>query len=116
MGVTGLLIYCDGVFVQVLEGEKPAVEKLFSTISDDNRHDTVDIIAHGEIEERIFPSWEMAYLETTPDEFDDRVGLKGTLDRGEALERLKGDESQIKKVLYDFASSLADGGQASTSD
>lgn len=38
LNVTGLLLHIDGGFMQVLEGEKHVVEKLYSRIAADRRH------------------------------------------------------------------------------
>ena len=37
-GLTGMLIYCDGNFMQVLEGEPDVVDATFARISNDPRH------------------------------------------------------------------------------
>lgn len=42
--ISGLLIYADGIFIQVLEGNQPQVHQLFEKICDDNRHDSVEIV------------------------------------------------------------------------
>ena len=37
-GLTGMLLFHDGCFFQVLEGEAAIVERTFATISNDTRH------------------------------------------------------------------------------
>ena len=39
--ITGLLIYADGIFIQVLEGPSEAVHTLYEKIRDDRRHEEV---------------------------------------------------------------------------
>lgn len=53
------LIYKDGNFIQVLEGEEPVVRKLFEKIWRDARHKLVSIIHAGSLDERQFPDWSM---------------------------------------------------------
>ena len=38
LNITGMLLYKDGIFMQLLEGDETEVRKLFSTIKHDNRH------------------------------------------------------------------------------
>jgi hypothetical protein len=52
--------------LQLLEGDKNKVENLFNIISKDSRHREVTLIFEENINERIFPSWSMAFHE-----FDD---------------------------------------------
>ena len=65
-GVTGLLLYKDGCFMQALEGEEEAVIMLFSKTSRDPRHHHVIPLIHEPIEQRHFPDSAMAFrdLET----------------------------------------------------
>jgi len=52
--VTGILLYIQGKFIQVLEGEKTAVNKLYTKIAGDGRHKKVTIVIEGESKERMF--------------------------------------------------------------
>ena len=61
LGLTGMLLYKDGNFMQVLEGEKEAVTKLAAIIERDPRHKRVLILLRGTSEERLFPNWTMGF-------------------------------------------------------
>lgn len=61
-GVTGALLYYDGRFVQVLEGEAAAVEQCFSRIRTDPRHEQVTPLHREPIEAARFPQWSMRYV------------------------------------------------------
>ncbi|GAB4405548.1 MAG: BLUF domain-containing protein [Bacteriovoracaceae bacterium] len=61
IGVTGMLIYQSSIFLQLLEGDRESVQKLFNKIKADKRHDQVIILYEGQTEERLFPHWTMAY-------------------------------------------------------
>lgn len=61
-GVTGLLLFHDGCFFQVLEGDKESVQRTFAAISPDNRHTGVIILESRPIVERGFPHWTMGYV------------------------------------------------------
>lgn len=58
-GVTGVLFFADGNFIQALEGPKQAVEETFARISRDPRHYQILELYRAPIEERNFPDWSM---------------------------------------------------------
>ena len=59
-GITGLLVYGGGMFLQWLEGPRPAVEALMATLSTDPRHETiVRLQVLDGLKERLYPSWVM---------------------------------------------------------
>ena len=60
-GITGILMYRQGVFTQVLEGEESLVRQLFERIAQDPRHREVEIRLAETIQERSFPNWSMGY-------------------------------------------------------
>lgn len=60
-GITGILVYCNKHFFQILEGEKEVVESLFSKISIDPRHDNVIKLQSTFVEKRQFEKWNMAF-------------------------------------------------------
>ena len=61
LGITGLLLYRDGHFLQYLEGPADAVEDVYNRISRDRRHELPQIVGAGQIQTRIFPEWSMGY-------------------------------------------------------
>jgi hypothetical protein len=60
-GVTGMLLYDYGAFLQILEGRKCDVEEVYSAIERDVRHCDIKIIEKREIDSRQFNAWTMAY-------------------------------------------------------
>ena len=60
-GITGLLLYQDRIFLQVLEGDEQAVFALFAKISRDSRHHHVIPLIRKRIEERDFADSAMAF-------------------------------------------------------
>ena len=61
-GVTGALCFSEGVFIQVLEGGRTAVSKLYNRIANDARHSDVVLLNYDEIEERRFSGWSMGQV------------------------------------------------------
>ncbi|MCK2026133.1 BLUF domain-containing protein [Microbacterium sp. SSW1-47] len=83
--ITGLLLYREGEFVQILEGEEGVVEALMTRIAEDPRHHDVRVLLREPLHERRFADWTMGYqpmvaaeprlAEGYRDSFDDlRVG------------------------------------------
>lgn len=66
LGITGLLLYKHGNFLQVIEGREETVNGLFDTIRKDPRHRRVIPVVREEIKERDFPDWSMAFREIDP--------------------------------------------------
>ena len=60
-GITGLLLYRDGQFLQYLEGPQDAVGTTYEHIRMDIRHHSARLVGKGRLEGRIFPQWWMGY-------------------------------------------------------
>lgn len=73
-GVTGILVYGNECFMQVLEGEEAAVRSLYEHIKGDARHRDVTAYADKAITQRAFGDWSMAFHATTPRQFEALVG------------------------------------------
>jgi hypothetical protein len=61
LGITGMLLYRGGNFLQVLEGEEAVVEERFKVIMDDPRHYQVTLLLKRPVPERQFEKWEMGF-------------------------------------------------------
>jgi hypothetical protein len=61
-GITGILCQGQGVFIQILEGERSNVNRLYATIIKDKRHQNVELVSIEEIQTRRFPEWSMAHV------------------------------------------------------
>src|SRR3954468_5458514 len=61
VGITGMLLYRDGNFMQVLEGEESAVAAAYDRISKDRRHDGLITMLKEPIATRDFGDWSMGF-------------------------------------------------------
>jgi hypothetical protein len=61
-GITGVLCYGGGVFLQAIEGGRKAVNNLYNHIVDDKRHTDVELLHYEEISERRFGGWTMGQV------------------------------------------------------
>jgi len=61
-GITGILCYGGGIFLQAIEGGRMAVSDLFGHIQKDVRHKDVVLLHYEEIFERRFGGWTMGQV------------------------------------------------------
>ena len=62
VGVTGVLCFSGSIFLQVLEGGRSQVSKLYNRIAQDARHTDVVLLSYEEIDERSFAGWSMGQV------------------------------------------------------
>ena len=61
-GITGILCYGGGIFIQAIEGGRLAVSELYGHIQRDKRHKDVALLQFEEITERRFSGWTMGQV------------------------------------------------------
>jgi hypothetical protein len=94
LGVTGMLLYHEGSFLQALEGNEPIVEGLYAKIGKDKRHHRVVTLLRREVEDRYFDQWQMGFatMKTVPASmpgYSDYLRLRGDpVQSGNAAARL----------------------------
>lgn len=74
--ITGILLYIDGDFLQVLEGKKENIDCLFEKIKRDKRHQGIIVVYEGEKVKRDFPEWSMAFRSTNYETLRDLSGFE----------------------------------------
>ncbi len=102
-GITGMLLYWQGTFVQALEGERKQVCRLADAISQDRRHGAFFICSRQQIAVRQFAGWSMGFRDldvaATSGGRNDYVEPDDwTLTR----ELIEGNPSLVKKLLLQF--------------
>lgn len=61
-GITGILCYGGGIFLQAIEGGRMAINQLYGHIQRDARHRDVVLLQYEEISERRFSGWTMGQV------------------------------------------------------
>ncbi len=61
-GITGILCYGGGIFLQAIEGGRNAISELYGHIQKDARHKDVVLLHYEEISERRFGGWTMGQV------------------------------------------------------
>ncbi|KNZ32652.1 MAG: hypothetical protein AD742_10545 [Methylibium sp. NZG] len=67
-GISGVLCQGQGLYLQVLEGERSAVHALYARIVADRRHKDVEMLQLEEITERCYPEWSMALVDLSEED------------------------------------------------
>lgn len=65
LGISGMLVFHTGSFLQILEGEQQAVFALYDKIERDHRHRNVKVLLRTEINERSFGEWKMGFYDAS---------------------------------------------------
>ena len=74
-GITGMLIYGNGTFLQCVEGEPNDVEQLLEKIKIDSRHKDFKILSDIKIQNRLFSKWDMGFERLTEESTTEVPGL-----------------------------------------
>ena len=100
--ITGMLLYEDGTFLQVLEGENDIIESTYQRIAADKRHHKIMLIARFEIDHRSFHDWEMGFFDASGGKLLQLPGYSNFLSRKTVeLENLE-DGDKAREVLLNF--------------
>jgi hypothetical protein len=97
--MSGILVYCEGNILQVLEGEETAINILYKRIELDQRHSGMIVLQNRAIEKRNFTDWSMGFKSASKEEF---VQLEGYFDLKRNFTFEGGTPSAIKGILKDF--------------
>lgn len=63
VGITGMLVFGDSMFLQVLEGSRRLVSQTYNRILLDKRHVNAELIDFSEIDHRNFAVWSMKLVQ-----------------------------------------------------
>lgn len=99
--ITGILLYAEGSFFQVLEGEADAVDETFARIARDPRHADIVVVVREPIHHRSFPDWSMGFASLTGAEVDELVGASGEILRPAAFAHVT--PGRARKLIEAFA-------------
>ena len=100
--VTGLLLYIDGGFLQVLEGDRTALHDLYALIAKDTRHRDAKVLLDEEAP-RNFGRWSMGFRAVRPETSE--PGLAGiTKEAVRGLIRSGGAKRILEILIQTFQS------------
>jgi hypothetical protein len=100
LGLTGMLLYAEGSFFQVLEGPAAVVDALFAKIERDQRHDQVTQIIREPISRRYFDAWTMGFYKVSHEELAGMSGVNDFFGKDRAVVSV--DTARAMKLLAAF--------------
>lgn len=101
LGLTGMLLYCNRSFLQVLEGEEHVIDELYQKIMSDPRHTQLATIIREPIPKRYFENWSMGFRSLTTEEISEIEGVNDFYQDRSCLANL--DRGRARKLLAAFA-------------
>lgn len=100
--VTGLLLYHEGQFMQLLEGEAAVIRALYDVIEKDSRHTGIFKLADKPIEARSFPDWSMAFKPVDDEAFRQLQGYSDPATLDTAPDGLSGADALLLNIMRTF--------------
>ena len=98
--ITGLLVYFDGTFIQMLEGKKEDVLETFERIGDDDRHEQIIKLFFGDTDKRHFPNWKTALQVLDEATFSKIESYESLAEGNRFLQELNDDHVGLKMLRY----------------
>ena len=108
LGVTGLLMYANSTFLQVVEGEDDVVDNLVERICADERHEEIQMLRRTEIDERRYGQWSMGYNEVSEQDLEETEGLRNFSAEDFDFSLLVDNESVVDTLLERYRQSQWD--------
>ncbi|WP_417700525.1 BLUF domain-containing protein [Pseudophaeobacter sp.] len=106
--ISGLLMYHDGSFLQVLEGEREAVEACVTRIAANPNHKQFLRLVQGEVSDRLFPAWSMGFARPEDLGDQDKNALTGLDQVLEELPRLRSLDHRVATLIRSFFATHSD--------
>ncbi len=106
-GISGVLVFVDGAFLQILEGEKGDVLELMARIERDPRHHDIKVFSEQEVDERAFTSWSMAYLGPGAGDVAKWAELEGATTIAGVLASIESNPGRLPGMIVNILKALA---------
>lgn len=100
-GISGMLLYQNQSFFQVLEGTKEDVERVYKKICADPRHHKVLKVIESEVEERAFSDWSVAHAKVDRNDLARIEGINDFFFNKRQFTELDADRAH--KILMAFS-------------
>ena len=105
LGITGMLLYQDGNFMQALEGEEDAVRQLYDTINRDVRHHGTIVLLEEQITKRQFGDWSMGFRNLDDKDVQDLPGFSPFMNKSLKADHYRYDPTGCLRLLALFRDS-----------
>ena len=101
--ITGLLLYSEGNFIQLIEGEKKIIQLVYSKIKKDTRHSHVTTLVKTPITERVFPDWTMGFRKISDENASSIPGYNDFISNRKIKNSLDNKPKEIQVLFKTFA-------------
>jgi hypothetical protein len=102
--ITGLLLYSDGQFLQLVEGPEAVVRSLYAQIRADPRHTQLVTLSDGPAPQRWFADWHMAFGHVDASDLREVLGAVET----QALPQVPIEDPRLQTLLHAFGQPAPD--------
>lgn len=100
--ITGMLLYCQDTFVQVLEGEDKDVDALYNCIKKDSRHSGINILERKVVDKRQFPDWSMGFKKITDADLSNVEGLNSFFEHDAGSDYFIHEQNIVSLLMQHF--------------
>lgn len=101
-GITGMLLYGRGTFLQTVEGDAAVVDPLVEKIWKDDRHKDIRLLSRQELGKRQYADWSMGFAEITEHSLQQAKGLKDFSADDFTFDYLVGNEPVVSSLMDHF--------------
>lgn len=105
-GITGMLLYKDGQFMQILEGPEEPVKATFGRISNDPRHHGIIVLIKESVNQCHYPGWSMAFRNLNLPDHQDVSGYSEFLNTPLNEEEFTSNPSRCEKFMLLFKKNI----------
>lgn len=102
LGISGMLLYKGGNWMQALEGAESTVREVFTEIAADPRHKGILMLIDGHQETRQFPGWSMAFRDLDGARASAIPGYSNFMDIELTSSEFAADPTLCQKLLTTF--------------
>lgn len=101
-GITGMMLYDGGKFIQAIEGNEDAIDALYEKIKKDKRNTDQIVIERTQVSERIFESWSMGYRRIKAANRHEIDGYSDIFDSDLSSSYYQENADRVKQLLKSF--------------
>ncbi|GJL68804.1 MAG: hypothetical protein NPIRA06_14390 [Nitrospirales bacterium] len=102
LGITGMLLYGNNTFIQILEGEENTVNELIGRIKNDSRHTDFQVLKKRAVDRREYADWSMGFKRVSGEEFQAVKGLENLVEKDFNTKFLGSHENIVDSLMEHF--------------
>jgi hypothetical protein len=99
--VTGMLLYKDGRFLQILEGSEERVKEIAKRIEGDSRHEELTVIYDGTMPQ-LFTDWSMGFANLNAEMFNNHPAVLDFFKKTWCAESFQSAQTRVRRLLLNM--------------